>query len=189
MPERCKLPRAAANAVLLAQLLLVLIALAVGLALTRLLRQWFAGTRMASRRPWPARLAEFVLTIAPALFAMALVGWLQFIEGKLDAIDLAPGELEFSIWALIKAWSSSRAFSSARAWFRAPSRVDDEMEGLPCHAHRAFQFTYFLHAARTCSAINAAGIDLTTLTVLTWSHGPRPRPGLQAIAANVVRSC
>ena len=50
-----------------------------------------------------ARLAEFVLTVAPALFAAALLGWLQFIEAKLDAIDLAPGKTEFTVWSLLKA--------------------------------------------------------------------------------------
>src|SRR5688572_10302019 len=88
---------------LLAQLLVVLIALGLGAGFAWVLRRWFASTRMASRRLWSARLAEFVLLVTPALVAMALVGWLQYLEGKLDAIDLAPGETEFSMWSLIKA--------------------------------------------------------------------------------------
>src|SRR5690606_41991391 len=86
----------------LTQLLIVPLALGLGFGLAWTLRRWFAVTKMASRRHWSARLAQLVLIMAPALIAAALVGWLGYVEGELDAIALAPGELKFRDWALIQ---------------------------------------------------------------------------------------
>ncbi len=174
---------------ILGQALVILIALGVGFALSRLLRTWFAGTRMASRRHWSARLAEFVLIITPALVAAGLVGWLQFVEGKLDAIDLAPGDAKFSIWALIKALVVVTVFLAAASLISrtVESRVM-KVEGLALPTRIGIsKFTYFfLLGLGILLGINAAGIDLTTLTVLTGAVGLGLGFGLQAIAANFV---
>jgi small-conductance mechanosensitive channel len=174
---------------LLAQLIFVLLALGMGFGFGWLLRRWFAGTRMASRRLWSARLAEFVLIVAPALFAMALVGWLQFLEGKLDAIDLAPGELEFSVWALIKALVVVTLFLVGASLFsRTVESKVMKLEGLAMSTRIGIsKFTYFfMLGLGILLGINAAGIDLTTLTVLTGAMGLGLGFGLQAIAANFV---
>ncbi len=55
---------------LLTQALIVLAALALGFGFARILQHWLASTKMASRRLWSARLAELVLVVAPALFAI-----------------------------------------------------------------------------------------------------------------------
>jgi small-conductance mechanosensitive channel len=171
------------------QAVLVLLALGVGLTLARLLRHWFAGTRMATRRHWSARLAELVLTVTPALVAAALVGWLQFVEGKLDAIDLAPGEAKFSVWALIKALVVVTLFLAAASLVsRTVETRVMKVEGLELPTRIGIsKFTYFfLLGLGILLGINAAGIDLTTLTVLTGAVGLGLGFGLQAIAANFV---
>jgi small-conductance mechanosensitive channel len=174
---------------LLSQLIIVLLALGMGFGFGWLLRRWFAGTRMASRRLWSARLAEFVLIVAPALFAAGLVGWLQFLEGELDAIDLAPGELEFSVWALIKSLVVVTLFLVGASLFsRTVESKVMKIEGLAMSTRIGIsKFTYFfMLGLGILLGINAAGIDLTTLTVLTGAMGLGLGFGLQAIAANFV---
>jgi small-conductance mechanosensitive channel len=173
----------------LAQLLLVMLALGVGAFLAWLLRRWFASTRMATRRLWSARLAEFVLLVTPALVAAALVGWLGYVEGKLDAIDLAPGEARFSMWSLIKALVTVTLFlAGASLVSRTIEARVMKMEGLaPSTRIGISKFAYFfLLGLGILLGINAAGIDLTTLTVLTGAMGLGLGFGLQAIAANFV---
>jgi small-conductance mechanosensitive channel len=174
---------------LLAQALLVLLALLLGFGIARLLNRWLAGTRMASRRHWSTRLAEFVLTVTPALVAAGLVGWLQYIEDKLDAIDLAPGEAEFSVWGLIKALVVVTLFLAAASLIsRTVEARVMKVEGLALPTRIGIsKFTYFfLLGLGILLGINAAGIDLTTLTVLTGAMGLGLGFGLQAIAANFV---
>src|SRR5690606_31972474 len=173
----------------LVQIVIVLVALGIGLALARLLRHWFSTTKMASRRHWSARLAEWVLIGAPVLFAAALVGWLGFVEARLDAIDLAPGDMKFSVWALIKALVVVTLFLLGASLFSRTleSRVM-QLEGLALSTRIGIsKFTYFfLLGLGVMLGINAAGIDLTTLTVLTGAMGLGLGFGLQAIAANFV---
>ncbi len=175
--------------VLLTQLLIVLAALGLGFLLAWMLRRWFSGTKMASRRELSARFAEMVLVVAPALVAAGLVGWLGFVEGKLDAIDLAPGEMQFSVWALIKALVVVTLFLLGASLFSRTleSRVM-QLEGLALSTRIGIsKFTYFfLLGLGVLLGINAAGIDLTTLTVLTGAMGLGLGFGLQAIAANFV---
>jgi small-conductance mechanosensitive channel len=173
----------------LAQLLLVLIALGVGFGLAWVLRRWFASTRMATRRLWSARLAEFVLLVTPALIAAALVGWLGYVEGKLDSVDLAPGEAKFSVWALIKMLVVVTLFLAAASLIsRTVEARVMKIEGLALPTRIGIsKFTYFfLLGLGVLLGINAAGIDLTTLTVLTGAMGLGLGFGLQAIAANFV---
>jgi small-conductance mechanosensitive channel len=130
-----------------------------------------------------------VLIVAPALGAAALVGWLQYLEGKLDAIDLAPGELEFSIWALIKALVVVTLFLVGASLFsRTVESKVMKLEGLAMSTRIGIsKFTYFfMLGLGILLGINAAGIDLTTLTVLTGAMGLGLGFGLQAIAANFV---
>jgi len=174
---------------LLAQLLAVLIALGAGFVLARAAREWFSGTKMASRRHWSTRLAELLLIAAPVLVAMAFVGWLDFIEGKLDAIDLAPGEIKFSIWALMKAMVVVTLFLVGASLFsRTVEAKVMKLEGLALSTRIGIsKFTYFfMLGLGILLGINAAGIDLTTLTVLTGAMGLGLGFGLQAIAANFV---
>lgn len=173
----------------LSHLLIVLLALGLGFLLAALMRRWFAVTKMASRRHWSARLGEIVLIAAPALFASASVGWLGFIEGKLDAIDLAPGEIKFSVWALIKALVVVTLFLVASSVFsRTLEARVMKLEGLALSTRIGIsKFAYFfLLGLGILLGINAAGIDLTTLTVLTGAMGLGLGFGLQAIAANFV---
>jgi small-conductance mechanosensitive channel len=170
----------------LAQILIVLAALAMGFLLARLLRRWFAATKMATRRPLSARLAEWVLVMAPVLFAAALVGWLGVIEDKLDGIEIISG---FSIWALIKAIVVITLFLLGASLFSrlVESRVM-QLEGLGLSTRIGIsKFTYFfVLGLGVMLGINAAGINLTTLTVLTGAMGLGLGFGLQAIAANFV---
>jgi small-conductance mechanosensitive channel len=175
--------------VFLWHIVIVLLALAVGLGLARLVRHWFATTRMASRRHWSARLTEWVFIAAPVLFAAAMVGWLGYVEAQLDKIDLAPGDLKFSVWSLIKAMVVVTLFLLGASLFsRTVETRVMQLEGLALSTRIGIsKFTYFfLLGLGILLGINAAGIDLTTLTVLTGAMGLGLGFGLQAIAANFV---
>ena len=58
--------------------------------------------RTLGPRSWVARW-EGRLTVALwLLFSFTLLGWFEFIESSLDAMDLIPGKTKFTLWSLMK---------------------------------------------------------------------------------------
>jgi small-conductance mechanosensitive channel len=122
-------------------------------------------------------------------FGEKLSGWLSYLESALDSIDLMPGKSEFTVWTLLKGLVVITVFlliASLAARFL--ERRVMKMEGLaPSTRIGISKFSHvFLMGFAALLGINAAGVDLTALTVLTGAMGLGLGFGLQAIASNFV---
>jgi small-conductance mechanosensitive channel len=136
-------------------------------------------------RTWETRLT-FVLWLAMAL---SLVGWLDRIESTLNQINLIPGKSQFSLWALLKGLVVVTAFVVITSLIaRAIERRVMRLEQLAVSTRIGIsKFTYILVIGLgVMLGINAAGVDVTTLNVLTGAIGIGLGFGLQAIASNFV---
>ncbi|HEV7714536.1 MAG TPA: mechanosensitive ion channel domain-containing protein [Steroidobacteraceae bacterium] len=130
------------------------------------------------------------LTFMVWLFvSFELLGWFNLAESTLDGIDLIPGKAEFSLWALLKGIVVVSAFVIvtslvARTIERRIMRVDALAVSTRIGISK---FSYFfLVGVGILLGINAAGVDVTTLNVLTGAIGLAIGFGLQAIASNFV---
>ncbi|MEN9705587.1 MAG: hypothetical protein RLZZ393_1466 [Pseudomonadota bacterium] len=116
-------------------------------------------------------------------------GWLGFVEDTLDAIDLMPGKARFSLWGLLKSVVVVTVFVLVSSLVsRSVERRVMKLESLALSTRLGItKFTYFfLITLGVLIGVNAAGVDLTALTVLTGAVGIGLGFGLQAIASNFV---
>lgn len=162
------------------QLLAALMLVRFGVYLLRLLfgdRGWV--------RTWEPR----VTVILWLILASQLVGWFGILENFLDAIDLLPGKAQFTLWALLKGLVVIGGFALiASVLARAIEQRVMRVESLAISTRIGItKSTYFsLVGLGVMLGINAAGVDLTALTVLTGAIGLGLGFGLQAIASNFV---
>ena len=136
-------------------------------------------------RTWDNRITLF-LWVA---ISFELLGWFNGIEARLDAIDLIPGKVTFSLWALLKSIVVVTGFILvasvvARTIERRVMAIDSVALSTRIGIAKFSQF--FLVGLGILLGINATGIDLTALTVLTGAIGIGLGFGLQAIASNFV---
>jgi small-conductance mechanosensitive channel len=128
----------------------------------------------------------FVLWIA---ICFSMLGWLGFVEETLDAINLMPGKARFSLWALLKGIVVVTVFVLISSLVsRTLERRVMKIEALALSTRLGIsKFTYFfLITLGILIGVNAAGVDLTALTVLTGAVGIGLGFGLQSIASNFV---
>jgi small-conductance mechanosensitive channel len=162
------------------QLVTALILVRLGVYLLRLAigpRSWM--------RVWETRLTLLVWL----LISFELVGWFGAIETTLDSINLLPGTGRFTLWALIKGLVIITAFVLVTTVIaRAIERRVMSIEAIALSTRIGIaKFTYFfLVSLGVLLGINAAGVDLTALTVLTGAIGLGLGFGLQSIASNFV---
>lgn len=162
------------------QLTTALVLVRIGAFLLRLLlgtESWF--------RAWETRLT-FIVWL---MIAFELVGWFQVAESTLDRIDLLPGKGEFSLWALLKGVVVVTGFVVVTTLgARAIERRVMSLDALAVSTRIGIsKFIYFfLVGVGALLGINAAGVDVTTLNVLTGAIGLGLGFGLQAIASNFV---
>ncbi|MGH8323483.1 MAG: mechanosensitive ion channel family protein, partial [Steroidobacteraceae bacterium] len=136
-------------------------------------------------RAWENRIT-FVLWLT---IGFSMVGWLDKVETTLNRINLIPGKTQFSLWALLKGLVVVTAFVVASSLIaRAFERRVMKLEQLAVSTRIGVsKFTYFLLVGLGIMlGINAAGVDVTTLNVLTGAIGIGLGFGLQAIASNFV---
>src|SRR2546421_56639 len=136
-------------------------------------------------RGWENRLT-FVLWLT---ISFSLVGWLDSVESTLNRINLIPGKTQFSLWALLKGLVVVTTFVVVTSLIaRAFERRVMRLEQLAVSTRIGIsKFTYFLLVGLGIMlGINAAGVDVTTLNVLTGAIGLGLGFGLQAIASNFV---
>lgn len=138
---------------------------------------------------WVARWERRLTLVLWLLLTFQLLGWFNFIESSLDAIDLVPGKSTFTIWSLLKGIVVVTVFLVVASLVSrtVESRVM-KLEGIALSTRIGIsKFTYFfLLGLGVLLGINAAGVDLTALTVLTGAMGLGLGFGLQAIASNFV---
>jgi small-conductance mechanosensitive channel len=130
-----------------------------------------------------------ITVILWAIAAVAMLGWLDVIEGSLNRINLVPGKTQFSLWSLLKGLVVVSAFVIvasliARALERHVMRLDQLAVSTRVGVSK---FTNFLLVGLgILLGINAAGVDVTTLNVLTGAIGLGLGFGLQSVASNFV---
>jgi small-conductance mechanosensitive channel len=157
-----------------------------------LLAAWVAVyllARAMGPRSWVARKQLRFAAVLWVLAICTLLGWFDFIETRLDTVDLAPGKAVFTIWSLIKSVVVVTVFLVLASLFsRAVETRVMKLQGIALSTRIGIsKFTYFfLIGLGVLLGVNAAGVDLTALTVLTGAVGIGLGFGLQAIAANFV---
>ena len=148
-----------------------------------LLRLWLGAETWL--RTWESR----VTFIVWLLLAFQLLGWFDYIESTLDRIDLIPGKAQFSLWSLLKGIVVIAGFLVVTSLIaRAIERRVMKLEGLAISIRIGISkfSTFALLALGVLLGINASGVDLTALTVLTGAIGIGLGFGLQTIASNFV---
>jgi len=149
----------------------------------------FVIALMLGRRSWVHAWESRLTLLVWLAISFQLVGWFNAIETALDAINLLPGKAHFSLWSLLKSLVVVSAFVLAmslvaRAIERRVMKLDNlalsTRVGIAKFSH------FFLVSIGALLGVNAAGIDLTALTVLTGAIGIGLGFGLQAIASNFV---
>jgi small-conductance mechanosensitive channel len=136
-------------------------------------------------RNWELQLT-FAIWVA---ISFQILGWFSGIERRLDGIDLLPGKAEFSLWALLKSVVVIAGFLIVTSLIaRTIERRVMKLEGIAISTRIGIsKFTTFaLVTIGVLLGINASGVDLTALTVLTGAVGLGLGFGLQAIASNFV---
>jgi small-conductance mechanosensitive channel len=118
-----------------------------------------------------------------------LVGWFNAIETALDSINLLPGKAEFTLWSLLKSLVMITGFVLAGSLIaraveqrvmKMASVASTTRVGIAKFSH------FFLVSLAALLGINAAGINMTALTLITGAIGIGLGFGLQAIASNFV---
>jgi small-conductance mechanosensitive channel len=136
-------------------------------------------------RSWEIRLTVVIW----AAISFQVLGWFSGIEHTLDNIDLIPGTGRFSLWSLLKGVVVIAGFLIVTSLIaRTIERRVMKMEGIAISTRIGISkfSTFSLLALGVLLGINASGVDLTALTVLTGAIGIGLGFGLQAIASNFV---
>jgi small-conductance mechanosensitive channel len=135
--------------------------------------------------PWEARVALFIWLLLAADF----LGWLDPLIGFLDSVGIIAGKGRITLWSIVKLFFTLTLFVLAGAWVsRWIDRRLQRLETLaPSTRIGIAKFANaFLIGLSVLLGLNAAGVDLTALTVLTGAIGLGLGFGLQSIAANFV---
>jgi small-conductance mechanosensitive channel len=134
---------------------------------------------------WETRVA-LVIWLA---IAAEYLGWLDPIIATLDSLGVAAGKTRITVWSVLKLLFTLTLFMLVAAWIsrwverrvkRLTSVAMSTRIGISKFANA------FLIALSILIGLNAAGVDLTALTVLTGAVGLGLGFGLQSIAANFV---
>ena len=121
--------------------------------------------------------------------ATKYLGWLDPIVDALDTIGIAAGKSRITLWSVLKLLFTLTLFVLVAAWI---SRwFERSLKNLSTIAPStrigiAKFANAFLIGLSVLMGLNAAGVDLTALTVLTGAIGLGLGFGLQSIAANFV---
>jgi small-conductance mechanosensitive channel len=124
-----------------------------------------------------------------AFLAVHLLGWGESVIALLDGIGIDAGKTRISVWSVIKLLVTVGLFVVVAMWVsrwleRHVLRLDALAPNMRIGIAKFTQA--FLVALSVLVGLNAAGLDLTTLNVLTGAVGIGLGFGLQSIAANFV---
>jgi small-conductance mechanosensitive channel len=170
-----------------ADLLYTALQLTLALALARL---GTYGMRLMLGREtwfdaWEGRIALAIWLV----IALELVGWLEKIQATLEHVHLIPGHNVFTLWELVKGIVVVTVFVFVTTLVaRTVERRVMRLGSIALSTRIGIsKFTYFvLLGIGVLLGINAAGVDVTTLNVLTGGIGIGLGFGLQTIAGNFV---
>jgi small-conductance mechanosensitive channel len=124
-----------------------------------------------------------------AFLSLHLLGWGETLIGLLDGIGINAGQTRISVWSVMKLLVTVSLFIVVALWIaRWFERHVLKLDALAPNMRIGIaKFTQaFLVGLSVLVGLNAAGLDLTTLNVLTGAIGIGLGFGLQSIAANFV---
>jgi len=127
--------------------------------------------------------------VAWAFLSLHLLGWGETVIGLLDGIGINAGHTRISVWSVMKLLVTVSLFVMIAMWMaRWLERRVLKLDALAPNMRIGIaKFTQaFLVGLSVLVGLNAAGLDLTTLNVLTGAVGIGLGFGLQSIAANFV---
>jgi small-conductance mechanosensitive channel len=134
---------------------------------------------------WESRAALLIwLTIAAEY-----LGWLDPIISTLDSFGIAAGKSRITVWSVLKLLFILTLFVLVAAWIsRWIERRVKKLTNMALSTRIGIAkfANAFLIGLSILIGLNAAGVDLTALTVLTGAIGLGLGFGLQSIAANFV---
>ena len=134
---------------------------------------------------WEGRIAVIIWLAIAAEY----LGWLDPIIAALDSVGIAAGKSRITVWSILKLLFTLTLFVLVAAWIsRWFDRRLKKLNTLaPSTRIGIAKFANaFLIGLSILMGLNAAGVDLTALTVLTGAIGLGLGFGLQSIAANFV---
>jgi len=134
---------------------------------------------------WENRLTLLIWLVIAAQH----LGWLDPIVAALDSIGIAAGKTRITVWSILKLLFTLTLFVLVAAWISrwVERRLKKLTTLAPSTRIGIAKFANaFLIALSILMGLNAAGVDLTALTVLTGAIGLGLGFGLQSIAANFV---
>src|SRR6201992_1870530 len=123
------------------------------------------------------------------MLGFQILGWLDPIINALDSLGITAGKGRITLWSVLKLLFTLTLFMLVAAWIaRWIERRLMKVSNLALSTRIGIsQFSRaVLIALSILLGLNAAGVDLTALTVLTGAVGLGLGFGLQAIAANFV---
>ncbi len=123
------------------------------------------------------------------LLALHVLGWFDPLVQAFDSVGIEAGKRRITLWSVMKILFTVGAFIMVGVWLaRWIERRLMSMQGLALSMRIGIsKFSQvFLISLAILLGLNAAGLDLTTLNVLTGAVGIGLGFGLQAIAANFV---
>jgi small-conductance mechanosensitive channel len=121
--------------------------------------------------------------------AAEYLGWLDPIIAGLDSIGIATGKSRVTVWSVLKLLFTLTLFVLVAAWIsRWVERRLKKLSNIAASTRIGISkfANAFLIGLSILMGLNAAGVDLTALTVLTGAIGLGLGFGLQSIAANFV---
>ncbi len=124
-----------------------------------------------------------------AVLALHVLGWFDPLVSALDSVGIKTTKSRITLWSVLKILFTVGAFILIAVWIaRWVERRLMAMQGLALSMRigiAKFAQT-FLIALSILLGLNATGLDLTTLNVLTGAIGVGLGFGLQAIVANFI---
>ncbi len=121
--------------------------------------------------------------------SLHLLGWGDSVIAALDSVGITAGKTRISVWSVMKLLVTVSLFVIAALWVarwleRRMMKLDALAPNMRIGIAKFAQA--FLVGLSVLVGLNAAGLDLTTLNVLTGAIGIGLGFGLQSIAANFV---
>jgi len=134
---------------------------------------------------WETRITLFLWLVIAAEY----LGWLDPIINTLDSLGISSGRSRITLWSVMKLFFTLTLFVLVAAWISRwlERRLKKLNNFAPSTRIGIAKFANaFLIGLSILLGLNAAGVDLTALTVLTGAIGLGLGFGLQSIAANFV---
>jgi small-conductance mechanosensitive channel len=160
------------------------------LALLALIRLAVFLLRLSLGRSRTIKAWELRVTLVVwALIAAEVLGWLDPVVAALDSVGLTQGATRITIWSVLKAFALVTICVVISVWIARwiDRRINAVQELAPSTRIGIGKFAYaFLIALGALLGLQAAGVNLTALTVFSGAIGLGLGFGLQAIAANFV---